>query len=81
MPNYPDLIGTIVRRLVTKPDEIEIREEKSGSGAILLTIEVATEDIGRIIGKRGSTINAIRHVVKAASIKSNEKVDVDVEEK
>lgn len=81
MPNYPDLIGTIVRKLVTKPDEVEIREEKSGSGAILLTIDVAAEDIGRIIGKKGSTINALRHVVKAASVKSGEKVDVDVEEK
>lgn len=81
MPNYPDLIGMIVRRLVTKPDEVEIREEKSNSGAILLTIDVASEDIGRVIGKRGSTINALRHVVKAASVKSGEKVDVDVEEK
>lgn len=81
MPNYPDLIGTIVRRLVIKPDEVEIREEKSSSGAILLTIDVAAEDIGRVIGKRGSTINALRHVVKAASVKSGEKVDVDVEEK
>lgn len=81
MPNYPDLIGTIVRKLVTKPDEVEVREEKSGTGAVLLTIEVAVEDIGRVIGKRGSTINAIRHVVKAASIKSGEKIDVDVEEK
>lgn len=81
MPNYPDLIGTIVRRLVIKPDEVKIREEKSSSGAILLTIDVAAEDIGRIIGKKGSTINALRHVVKAASVKSGEKVDVDVEEK
>lgn len=81
MPNYPDLIGTIVRRLVIKPDEVAIREEKSSSGAVLLTIDVAAEDIGRVIGKRGSTINALRHVVKAASVKSGEKVDVDVEEK
>lgn len=81
MPDYVDLVGTIVRRLVTKPAEVEVRKENSGSGAILVTIEVATEDIGRVIGKKGSTINAIRHVAKAASIKSGEKVDVDVEEK
>jgi predicted RNA-binding protein YlqC (UPF0109 family) len=36
--------------------------------------------MGRVIGKKGSTINAIRHVAKAASVKSGEKVDVDVEE-
>lgn len=81
MPNYSDLVGMIVRRLVTKPEEVEIREENSSMGAVLVTIEVAAEDIGRVIGKKGSTINAIRHVAKAASIKSGEKVDVDVEEK
>lgn len=81
MPNYSDLVGTIVRRLVTKSDEVEIHEETGSSGAILVTISVAAEDIGRVIGKRGSTINAIRNVAKAASIKSNEKVDVDVEER
>lgn len=81
MPDYADLVGTIVRRLVTKPAEVDIREENSSSGAVLITIEVAAEDIGRVIGKKGSTINAIRHVAKAASVKSGEKVDVDVEEK
>lgn len=81
MPNYADLVGTIVRRLVTKPEEVVIREDVGGSGTVLITIEVSSEDIGRVIGKRGSTINAIRHVAKAASIKSGEKVDVDVEEK
>ena len=80
MPYYIELVDLIVRRLVTKPDEVKISEERSDSGAILLTIKVSGEDIGRVIGKKGSTINAIRHVAKAASVKSGEKVDVDVEE-
>lgn len=80
MPDYVELIDLIVRRLVTKPDEVKISEDRSDSGAILLTIKVAGEDIGRVIGKKGSTINAIRHVAKAASVKSGEKIDVDIEE-
>ena len=80
MPDYIELVDLIVRRLVTKPEEVKISEERSDSGAILLTIKVSGEDIGRVIGKKGSTINAIRHVAKAASVKSGEKVDVDVEE-
>ncbi len=80
MPDYIELVDLIVRRLVTKPDEVKISENRSDSGAVLLSIKVAEEDIGRVIGKKGSTINAIRHVAKAASIKSGEKVDVDVEE-
>ena len=80
MPDYVDLVDIIVRRLVTKPDDVKVAEDRSDSGAILIIIRVAQEDIGRVIGKKGSTINAIRHVAKAASIKSGEKVDVDVEE-
>ena len=80
MPDYVDLVDLIVRRLVTKPDEVTVSEDRSDSGAILITIKIANDDIGRVIGKKGSTINAIRHVAKAASIKSGEKVDVDVEE-
>ena len=80
MPDYVDLVDVIVRRLVTKPDDVKVAEDRSDSGAILITIRVAQEDIGSVICKKDSTINAIRHVAKAASIKSGEKVDVDVEE-
>lgn len=80
MANYVDLVDLIVRRLVTKPDEVSVTEERSDTGAILVTVKVDAEDVGRVIGKKGSTINAIRHVAKAASIKSGEKVDVDVRE-
>ncbi|MDO5562324.1 MAG: KH domain-containing protein [Synergistaceae bacterium] len=80
MPDYVDLVDLIVKRLVTKPEAVKVTEERSDSGVILISIRVDAEDIGRVIGKKGSTINSIRHVAKAASIKSGEKVDVDVEE-
>ena len=80
MANYVDLVGLIVRRLVTKPEAVRVEEDRSDGGVILVTIRVDSEDVGRVIGKKGSTINAIRHVAKAASIKSGEKVDVDVKE-
>ncbi|NLV81479.1 MAG: KH domain-containing protein [Synergistaceae bacterium] len=80
MPDYVDLVDLIVKKLVTNPDDVTVTEARSDAGVILITIKVAQEDIGRVIGKKGSTINAIRHVAKAASIKSGERVDVDVKE-
>lgn len=80
MPDYVDLVDLIVKRLVTKPEAVKVTEERSDNGSILVSVRVDGEDIGRVIGKKGSTINSIRHVAKAASIKSGEKVDVDVEE-
>ena len=80
MANYVDLVDLIVRRLVTKPEAVRVEVDRSEGGVILVTIRVDSEDVGRVICKIGSTINAIRHVAKAASIKSGEKVDVDVKE-
>jgi len=80
MVNYAELVELIVKKLVTEPENVVVREEKNDTGAVLVTIRVAQQDIGRIIGKKGSTINAIRHVAKAAAVKSGEKVDVDIEE-
>ena len=80
MPDYVVLVDLFVKKLVTNPDHVTFTEARSDAGVILITIKVAQEDIGRVIGKKGSTINAIRHVAKAASIKSGERVDVDVKE-
>ena len=80
MPDYAGLVDCIVRRLVLQPDAVRVSEVRNSSGAVLVTIETAPEDIGRVIGKRGATINSIRLVTKAAATKSGDKVDVDVEE-
>lgn len=78
MPDYGDLVESIVRRLVNAPDQVKVTSERSGSGAVLVTIVTAPDDVGRVIGRRGATINAIRLVAKAAAVKPGEKVDVDL---
>lgn len=78
MPDYGALVDSIVRRLVNDPDKVSVVSEKSGSGAVLVTITTAPDDVGRVIGRKGATINAIRLVAKAASVKQGEKVDVDL---
>jgi predicted RNA-binding protein YlqC (UPF0109 family) len=79
MPDYRALVQYIVERLVTRSDEVDVRSSEE-DGIIKITIRVASEDIGRIIGKKGATINAIRLVTKSSAVKSNDKVDVDIEE-
>ncbi|MDR1885642.1 MAG: KH domain-containing protein [Synergistaceae bacterium] len=78
MPDYGKIVDYIVRRLVNHPEKVKITSEHSGAGAVMVTITTAPDDIGRVIGKRGATINAIRLVAKAASVKPGEKVDVDL---
>ncbi|MDR1651284.1 MAG: KH domain-containing protein [Synergistaceae bacterium] len=78
MPDYGAIVEYIVRRLVNQPDDVSVTSERSDAGASMVTISTAPEDIGRVIGKHGTTINAIRLVAKAASVKPGEKVDVDL---
>ncbi|QYJ14624.1 hypothetical protein Rxycam_00426 [Rubrobacter xylanophilus DSM 9941] len=77
MEQLENLLRVLVRPLVERPDRIEISGREEGS-RVRLTLRVADEDMGRIIGRQGRTINAIRKVVKAASVRLGKRVTVEV---
>ena len=77
MVNYKELVEFIVKHLVTQTEAVEIECSEEDGGSKIL-IRVAHVDVGRIIGKRGATINAIRLLAKAAAVKAGERVDVDI---
>ena len=67
-----ELVELIAKSLVDNPDEVyvnEIEKEK----VIVLELQVAKEDTGKVIGKQGKIAKAIRTVVKAAAIKEEKK--------
>ena len=72
-----NLVEVIARALVSRPDEVKVSEEVDGKN-VLVKLQVADEDIGKIIGKSGRIAKAIRTVVKAAAIKQNLKVTVEI---
>ncbi len=80
MPDYRELVEYIVKQLVLQAEEVSVTEKTDDRGVNAITIRVAREDIGRVIGKKGATINAIRLVAKAAAVKVNDRVDVDIVE-
>ena len=73
------LVEVIAKALVTKPDEVLVTEETDGRD-IIVKLKVSDEDIGKIIGKSGRIAKAIRTVVKAAAIKQNLRVSVEIVE-
>ena len=73
------LVEVIAKALVTKPDEVLVTEETDGRD-IIVKLKVADEDIGKIIGKSGRIAKVIRTVVKAAAIKQNLRVSVEIVE-
>ena len=79
MVNYKELVEFVVKHLDTQPDAVSVESSEEDGGTKVM-IRVAHEDVGRIIGKRGATINAIRLLAKAAAVKAGERVDVDIVE-
>lgn len=77
MTSMTDLVTAIITPLVEHPEEIRVTETGDGS-VITVEVRVAPDDMGRVIGKGGRVINAVRTVVKAAATKRNIKVFVEV---
>ena len=72
-----DLLADLVKPIVTDPDSVVIIEKKSGK-EILLQLNVAPADMGKVIGRHGKIAKAIRTVMKAAAISSSQHVRVDI---
>lgn len=72
-----ELLESIARALVEFPDEVSVNEVE-GDNEIILELRVAKEDMGKVIGKQGRIAKAIRTVVKAAAIKENVRVAVEI---
>lgn len=69
----------IITSIVESPEKVEIREDED-NGIINFTIKVAASDMGRVIGKNGKVIRAIRNVIKIPAIKQNKKINITLSE-
>jgi len=72
-----NLLILLVRPIVDEPDRVEVEASESDT-RVDLELRVAPDDIGKVIGRGGRTIRAIRTVVKAASVKVGKRVSVEV---
>ena len=77
MAQLENLLLVLARSLVDEPDSVEVSGTESDS-RVDLELRVASDDMGRVIGRQGRTIRAIRTVVKAASVKAGKRVTVEV---
>ena len=72
-----ELLEFLVKALVEEPDEVEV-EELEEEGDLVYEISVADGDLGRVIGKGGRVANAIRTIAKAAAVRIDRRVIVDI---
>lgn len=71
------LVELIAKSLVDNPEKVEVTEEMQGSESVL-QLRVASDDMGKVIGKQGRIAKALRTVVKAAATRENKKVSVEI---
>ena len=73
-----DLALYLVKNLADHPDQAQLQESEQ-DGTVTLRLTVAEEDKGKIIGKQGKVIKAIRAVVSAAAAKDGRKASLDLD--
>ena len=74
-----DLLSYLVQSLVDQPEAVLVSQEEK-DGAVLLSFEVDPQDMGKVIGKEGKIIKALRNVVKILAIKEGKRVDIELKE-
>ena len=72
-----ELVEVIAKSLVDHPEEVVVTEKEGGEN-LILELKVASQDMGKVIGRQGRIAKAIRSVVKAASTKTDKKVTVEI---
>lgn len=67
----------LIKAIASKPDHVVVKKAHDGE-RIVLTVSVDPDDVARVIGRQGRTINAVRTIVKAAGLKTQEHVSLDL---
>ncbi len=75
-----ELLAYLARALVDEPDKVGVEAFEEDDGTLVLELSVAEDDYGKVIGRGGRTAQALRTVVKAAAVKDNRRVLVDIVE-
>ena len=74
-----NFVEYLLVRLVSHPDELSVTEEKTAEG-LIIRISVNAEDLGRVIGRGGKVIKAVRKLIQVKAAKDNLKVSVILQE-
>ena len=75
-----DAIEMIVKSLVDEKETVDVREVEQRNGSTLLEVRVSQQDIGKIIGKQGKTIRALRSLARIGGAKQNRRYLLEIVE-
>jgi predicted RNA-binding protein YlqC (UPF0109 family) len=73
-----DFVAFLARALVDDPEAVSVESFDEDDGTTVYEVTVAEDDVGKVIGRSGRTVNALRTVVRAAAVRDGRRVLVDV---
>jgi predicted RNA-binding protein YlqC (UPF0109 family) len=76
--DYKALVEYVAKSLADKPEEVVVEAVERGGGTIAIKVKLAEGDVGRFIGKAGRNIEAVRTLVRVASLRDRKRVFVDL---
>jgi len=75
-----DLLVYILRSIVDYPDEVVVEEQIKEDGFVVLLVSVNQGDMGKVIGREGKIIKAIRSLIRVVAIREDKKVSVELKD-
>jgi predicted RNA-binding protein YlqC (UPF0109 family) len=73
-----ELVEYIARSIVTMPDAVVVETEESNPDNIIIKLQVAPEDRGRVIGKQGKVAQAMRTLLRVAAVREGVRVQLEI---
>ncbi len=78
-PSDQEFLEYLIKSIVENPDKVEVTRKVDEMG-VLLSLKVAPQDMGLVVGRQGSTAKAIRSLLRIVGIRNNARVNLKIEE-
>lgn len=75
-----EAVEMILKRIVSEPDAVDVRELERDQKTVIVEVRVAPGDVGKVIGRQGKTVRALRSLLHAGSIKRNRRYVLEIVE-
>ena len=73
-----ELVAELARRLVDEPDAVRVDQIEGEDGVLLLRLHVAEDDVGKVIGRQGRIVRALRTVVRAGGVAAGRRLQLEI---
>jgi len=76
-----DFVEYVIRKLVDKPDSVQLSQEEKEANKVVFQLKVDQEDVGKVIGRKGRTANAVRTLLSAIAAREGKRAILEIIDK